>query len=497
MHVRLKTHVYPLTLAKVVSKYAKRSGGIKYFSAVAYSSLRGTTNVSSSILQSRMVEPTSVKVSNDKSVFRLGDYDCIGFDLDNTICRYKLAQIVKLEYKVLAEYLVTQKGYNADYLMEPLEGTLDFLQKGLVFDFHRGNVLKLGSNGYISKGSHGTSFLTDTEIESIYGPDRKWDISVAFCQDMLEAWNGPLSERIRTVTDYFDMPAVVVFGRIVDSLDAREGNKLESYNVWPDILDGLAYMYRRENFSSNEGGYFPALKKNPEMYINKCSSNVINWLKQIRDSKIVFLLTGSNVDFASFTATHSLGENWRDLFHTVLCYTRKPGFFTDAKPFIKLDGVTEVDPVNFEDLEFGNIYSQGNWQDLYHFLSKKTGLQHPKCLYVGDNLIQDIYVPSLHRKCDTVAVIEELGAEGMKSNDSYFHSDASVIVSSGWGSYFGTKETGNSFWSDVIKNHSKVCVPDLDVLAKLPLTFEFHMFSEGEEKSDYLGYYPGYPRSFW
>jgi len=444
-----------------------------------------------------MVEPTSVKVSKEKSVFRLGDYDCIGFDLDNTICRYKLAQMMKLEYEVLAEYLVTQKGYNADYLMEPLEGALDFLQKGLVLDFHRGNILKLGSNGYISKGSHGTSFLTDTEIESIYGPDRKWDISVTFCQDMLETWNGPLSERIRTVTDYFDMPAAVVFGRIVDSLDAREGNKLESYNVWPDILDGLVCMYRRENFSSNEGGYFPALKKNPEMYINKCSSNVINWLKQIRDSKIVFLLTGSNVDFASFTATHSLGEKWRDLFHIVLCYTHKPGFFTGARPFIKLDGVTEVDPVNFEDLEFGNIYSQGSWQDLHHFLSKKTGLQHPKCLYMGDNLIQDIYAPSSRRKCDTVAVVEELGAEGMKSNDSYFNSDASAIVSSGWGSYFGTKETGYSFWNDVIKNYSKVCVPDLDVLAKLPLTFEFQMFSEGEEKSDYLGYYPGCPRSFW
>jgi hypothetical protein len=97
-------------------------------------------------------------------------------------------------------------------------------------------------------------------------------------------------------------------------------------------------------------------------------------------------------------------------------------------------------------------------------------------------------------------VIEELGAEGMNSNDSYFHSDAPVIVSSGWGSYFGTKEkhlAGNSFCSDVIKNHSKVCVPDLDVLAKLPLAFEFRTFSEGEEKSDFLGYYPGYPRIFW
>lgn len=499
MHVRLNTLVYRWTLTKVVIEYTNRSGGIKYFSEVACSSVRGTTNISRSSLQSRMVEPTLL-VSEDNPNFRLCDYDCIGFDLDNTVCRYKLAQMVKLEYEVLAEYLVTQKGYNAEYLMKPLEGSLDFLQKGLVFDFHRGNILKLGGNGYISKGSHGTRFLTDIDIEDIYGPHRKWNMSVAFCQDMLEAWNGPMSERIRTVSDYFDMPAALVFGRIVDSLDAKEGNKLDSYNVWPDILDGLVYMFKRENFSSDEGGYFPALKKNPGMYINKCSSNVINWLKHIKDSKIVFLLTGSHVDFTSFTATYSLGVDWRDLFNVVLCYARKPGFFTGARPFIKLHGVTEIDPVNVEDLEFGNMYSQGNWQDLYQFLSKKTGLQHPKCLYVGDNLIQDIYVPSSYTKCDTVAVIEELGAEGMNGNDRYFYSDYSVIVSRGWGSYFEIKEkhlTGNSFWSDIIKKHSKICVPDLDVLASLPLTFEFHMFSEGEEKSDYLGYYPGYPRSFW
>jgi HAD superfamily 5'-nucleotidase-like hydrolase len=448
----------------------------------------------------KMADLVTVKAHKGNCIFRLSDYDCIGFDLDNTICRYKLTQMVKLEYEILSKYLVTQKGYNAEYLMKSFETSIDFLQKGLVFDFHKGNILQLRSDGYIRKGSHGTRFMTDVEIEDVYGPDRKWDVSVAFCQNMLEAWNGPMSERIRTVLDYFDMPAALAFGRIIDSLDVKEGNKLEFYNVWPDVLDGLVYMFKRENFCSNEGGYFSALKSNPENYIKKCSSNVINWLKQIKDSKFVFLLTGSHVDFASFSATYSLGENWRNLFDIVVCYARKPGFFTGARPFIKLDGISEMDPIGVDDLEFGNIYSQGNWQDLYQFLAKKTGLQHPKCLYVGDNLIQDIYVPSEYTKCDTVAVIEELGAEGMNGVGSYLHSDASIIVSNGWGSYFGAKEKqwdGSSLWGGIIKKYSKICVPDLDVLATLPLTNEFHMFSQGEDESDFLGYYPGCPKSFW
>jgi HAD superfamily 5'-nucleotidase-like hydrolase len=494
--------MYRLTYTKV-GEEKKRIGGFKYLHEVGFSSLNGTGKIcghsTRTGVQTVMAEPVLTRDSKETRAFRLSDYDCIGFDLDNTLCRYKLMQMVKLEYEVLAEYLVMQKGYNAECLMKPLETDIDFLQKGLVLDFHKGNILQLGSDGYVKKASHGTRFMTSAEIESIYGPDRKWSVSVAFCHNLLEAWNGPMSEKIRTVSDYFDMPAALAFGRIVDSLDAEEGNKLEFYNIWPDILDGLIYMFKRENFHLDEGGYFPALKRNPEMFINKCSNNIINWLKQIKDSKLVFLLTGSHVDFASFTATNSLGANWRDLVDIVVCYARKPGFFTGAKPFLKLDGRTETDPVRSEDLEFGNIYSQGNWQDLYQLLAKKTGLQHPKCLYVGDNLIQDVYAPSEYTKCDTVAVIEELSAEGMCGDDGHIHSDASVIVSDVWGSYFGSRDKlcdGSSLWGSIIKKHSKICVPDLDVLANLPLTNGFHMFPQGEDESDLLGYYPGCPKSF-
>ena len=41
-------------------------------------------------------------------------------------------------------------------------------------------------------------------------------------------------------------------------------------------------------------------------------------------------MTGSNVDFASFTASNSLGEKWQSLFDIVGCFARKPGLFTGA-----------------------------------------------------------------------------------------------------------------------------------------------------------------------
>lgn len=40
------------------------------------------------------------------------DYDCIGFDLDHTLCRYNIGPMVRLEYDLLATFLVEKRGYD-------------------------------------------------------------------------------------------------------------------------------------------------------------------------------------------------------------------------------------------------------------------------------------------------------------------------------------------------------------------------------------------------
>ncbi|XP_067013238.2 5'-nucleotidase domain-containing protein 1 [Anabrus simplex] len=436
----------------------------------------------------------------DAKVFRLSDYDCVGFDLDNTICRYKLSSMVKMEYEVIADYLVREKGYNPEYLLKPFEANLDFVKKGLLLDFARGNVVQIRFDGYIAKASHGTRFLSEKEIIEVYGPNRKWDVAEKFTQNMLEAWNGPLSEKVRTLLDYFDMPASLAFARAVDSVDAAaEGKSVETYTVWPDVHDALLYMFKRERFSLNEGGYFPALKSDPDQYIIKCSNNVLSWLRLLKSKKVTFLITGSHVDFASFTATHCMGEDWRNLFDVVVCYARKPGFFTGVRPFIALDGFEERDSITAADMKPGNIYSQGNWQDLQQFLKMATKEETPKCLYVGDNLIQDIYTPSEYTRCDTVSVVEELSAEGMVGSHKK-HSDSQILVSDTWGSYFccggkGSFDANCTLWSKIIQNHSQICVPDLECLANHNLDHCYSPFVVEEDSCKQMGYYPSCPAS--
>jgi hypothetical protein len=64
-------------------------------------------------------------------------------------------------------------------------------------------------------------------------------------------------------------------------------------------------MYSRELFSSGSK-YFEALRANPSDYIHKCDEKTVNWLKNIKEKKKAFLITGSHIDYASFTASYAI-----------------------------------------------------------------------------------------------------------------------------------------------------------------------------------------------
>ncbi|XP_026292356.1 5'-nucleotidase domain-containing protein 1 [Frankliniella occidentalis] len=435
---------------------------------------------------------SEIMAPETSSIFRLSDYDCVGFDLDNTLLKYNIANMVKLEYEILAQFLVDQKGYDTTYLRKPLD--LDFLQKGLTLDYENGNVLQLSPDGTIHRASHGTKLLTDAEIEDLYGKEKYSQLTQEYTQNMLDAWNGPISEKVRSVMDHFDVPASLAFARCVDNIDAnaeKENIPSGKYNLYQDLTDALVHMFQRDNFANNSGGFFPTMKKNPELYMHHASENVRTWLKELRKQKKVFLVTGSHVDFASFTAKYSFGEDLKDLFDIVVTFARKPGFFTGRRPFVSLENGQEKDLVQPEDIHLGNIYSQGNWQDLYELFKKETGKKHPKCLYVGDNVLQDVFAPDEYTRCHTVAISEEMRGEGVGSDRTYHD----VLASNTWGSYFSQKGKKPSLWCDLIQKHAAICVPSVDVLAEKPLDFQYQTFKcASPDQSQPVGFFPSAPK---
>ncbi|XP_055607130.1 5'-nucleotidase domain-containing protein 1-like [Uranotaenia lowii] len=432
------------------------------------------------------------RIMTGVDTFCIADYDCVGFDLDNTLLRYQVGNVIELEYDIMSRFLVEQRGYSGKYLLQPPD--LDFLQKGLVIDFQRGNILKLSADGTIHQATHGTKKMAEAEIIAYYGDEKKWEVTNEYCQNMLVAWNGPLSEKIRTVLDYFDICSTMIFGRIIDTLDEEAHERIGHYNVWPDILDSLVFMYSREHFGQNIGGYFEALKQNPDKYLQKTSPKLISWLRELKKSKTTFLVTGSHIDFANFSASYALGPDWPELFDVIVGFAKKPGFFTGAKPFVMLDGSTEMEPVTPAQLERHHVYSQGNWRDLTILLQRLSHKENPRYLYVGDNLIQDVYTPSKYTKADTIAIVEEMAAEGMKDHP-HSHPDARYLQSQFWGSYFlagpNRQYEESSLWAHVIKRYARICVPSMDEVAQYPVDHSFNSFTEGVACAD--GYYPAEP----
>ncbi|XP_034172039.1 5' nucleotidase A isoform X1 [Osmia lignaria lignaria] len=438
---------------------------------------------------------TSPSVHVKMSTIKLLDYDCIGFDLDNTLLSYNVTNMVHLIYETLADYLIKEKSYDSKYLLQSLENKdLDFMQKGLFLDFEKGNLFRISSNGIIQRACHGTNLLTTKQIKEIY-PDQRWEATDTFCNDMLSTWNGPISMKMRSLLDYFDISTSLIFARLIDTLDEKHEGPPNAYNVWPDMLDGLIEMFNKDHFKLDKGNFFPSLKKNPHNYIHKCNERTICWLQELKKHCKTFLITGSNVDFVDFTATYAFGKDWKSLFDIVICYAKKPGFFTEQRPFYETINYEEGAMIESIDLKQGRIYNEGNWKGLIEFLKHESNKKNPQCLYIGDNLVQDIYVPNAYVQCDTIAVIEEQMSEGMVYQ-GLSHPDEKVLNSTFWGSYFCLKDSRvnmDSLWGHVIKKYSKLCIPTVDVIAQEPLEKSYVCFNENGKKYD--GYYPAVPLS--
>lgn len=418
--------------------------------------------------------------------FKLSDYDCVGFDLDNTLCEYRIRPMVQMIYDVLSDYLVKNYNYSATHLRQPID--YDFFQRGLILDTEKGNILKINGSGHILRAAHGTKFMSDEDIVSVYGPSRTWTVTDLFIQNFIETWNGPVSEKIRPLLDFFDIPTSLVFGRCIDGID--ELCRPQTYKVWPDILNSLIYMYSREKFAENSGDFFPKLKSTPSLYYNKCPDYVLDWLRELKKTKKVFLISGSNVDYANFSAIQSLGENWKELFDIAIFYARKPGFFTSDRPYYSTDSQMSKECGVVENIQLGNIYSQGNWNQLHDLLKKETGKPKPKSLYIGDNILQDVVAPFKFSGLDTIAITEEMKLD---CNESDPNPDNTMLRINKWSSYLADcDKKDTSLWTSFIASNGKLCVPSVKSLAKKPLNFEFTPFSKNKM---YNGFFPFIPNS--
>ncbi|XP_064607332.1 5'-nucleotidase domain-containing protein 1-like [Liolophura sinensis] len=462
-------------------------------------------------------------------LFSLADSDAFGFDLDHTLAKFNLVENFRLTYSCVAEYLISERGYSSE-LRQDLNIHKDFCTKGLVLDTPKGNILKLAYDGTVLRASHGTRMMQRSEVLELYGDTKVWE-HFSYLRDNFNSDGN----NFRIFENYFDMPGIVISARIVDIIDKKAGKPQEKYTFWEDVISGFINAYRYQSFSENSGGYFPELKKSPELYYRKCSAKAKNWLKSLREQKkFVFLMTSSFVDFATHTLEFVLGEDWKSYFDLCVFYARKPSFFEDKRPFLRLDGNLEKEPLT--DLQLHGHYSQGNAEELSKFIGKVTGKSDPKIVYFGDSVRSDVFPTKSKVNWNVVLIIEEMEAEGYTLHDVNVSRDADndgeeprhkrrrhedvclstldplekdYLLSKEWGSFFTDKANPrldpdnhkgphrhmNTFWGWAISQYSDIAIPNIEYITELPLDHKFWSFGPGSRSQDMLGFHPGVPLS--
>ncbi|PAA50232.1 hypothetical protein BOX15_Mlig000760g6, partial [Macrostomum lignano] len=336
---------------------------------------------------------------------RLFDYDAVGFDIDLTLGRYQLRNLVSLVYVQLADYLVKHRGY-PDHLRSldwssPIECGL--MSRAAILDKIGGNLLLMSPTGAALRVCHGSKQL---DAKLAYPPDGR----PPFAQAVLNSgYRHERDGRYRFQDTHYDLPGSLIFAKLVDLAEENRTTPLtDCSSLWQDCYSALLHVY------SDDGAYFKYVLANPSAYLCPVTSGVRVLLKQLRQRGIyVFLLSSSEAQFAARHLEHILGQDWPDLFDACLLEAGKPNFFMKkSKSYYSSSASYYSSYESFERLPFGRgkAYISGCAEEFeWKFLGQcddKT--QSRKIAYFGDSVRSDLVTASLVAKWDIWMVIEEL-----------------------------------------------------------------------------------------
>ena len=181
----------------------------------------------------------------------------------------------------------------------------------------------------------------------------------------------------------------------------------------------------------------------------------------------------------------------------VICSSGKPKFFSERKPFKRLDKDLEATSNANGDLNSTDVFAEGNSTDLMKFMSDRLG-REPKVLYFGDSLRSDMAPVKKHINWDVVMVLEEMIGEKHQSvsngegpankiarrvdhRESWYKGH---LTSKKWGSYFVSvceadkdglgddlgriagqgSMVKDTIWGELLKQYPDLIIPHMDYL---------------------------------
>jgi len=345
-------------------------------------------------LQQILQQPPLNETPAPRQVFvnrnlHMGKVEMIGFDMDYTLAIYHLRRLEQLSYDLTVDRLVTKYGYPAE--VRGVAYDHSFVLRGVFVDKRNGNLLKIDRFGYVGRAYHGRRALPDDEIQKLYRNERIRMKSAEY------AWIDTL----------FALPEACLFAGIVELYEQQLKRPLDYTKLYDEIREAIDTVHRDNSLKK-------IIRADIGKYIFK-DQELAPALHKLRSGgKKLFMLTNSLWDYTNAVMTYLLDgqmpeyPSWKNYFDFIITGGSKPGFFSDQRPFLQIDGSSEENTVLGEaaELERGKIYQGGNLNDF----ERLTGFQGEAVLYVGDHIYGDILKSkktSMWRTCMIVQEIED------------------------------------------------------------------------------------------
>lgn len=339
----------------------------------------------SAVLDARPPSDPTRRIYTNRSL-DMTEIEAIGFDMDYTLAQYHQRAMDELAILKTIDKLIENHGYPIEIRNAKIDH--DFIIRGLVVDKETGHICKLDQDRMVGRCYHGYEMLSQEECESLYG-------------------NKPLqlhSSRFIRVDTLFSLPESTLMAGIIQHYK-------DNHLTLPKSAGDLCVDIRQ---SIDEAHRDNTLKKeiiaHLEKYVDEDHDLAATLHKLKSAGKKLFLLTNSEYYYTDAVMSFLLDgvlpffESWRDYFEIMIVDGRKPSFFNDPNPFIRLDEQGNPSTEEVTSLLPRVVYSGGNSQALESFMK----LKGEQILYVGDHVYSDILISKRSGRWRTALVIQEM-----------------------------------------------------------------------------------------
>ena len=326
---------------------------------------------------------------------RLDAISAVGFDLDYTLAVYRQDAMDRLQTEVTLKKMI-ERGYPSSLLTAPIES--EFAIRGLFVDKKLGHILKMDRYRYVKLAYHGHTRLSREERRRLYH-------------------SRPVhagTKRFHWVDTLYALPEVSVFAMAVEHLEKRaELEARESGTALVELDYGQLFNDIREciDIAHQDGSVIGPIQKEPERFVTRDPLLPHALLKLKAAGKRLFLITNSGPAYTDTILGHLLDgavpehPSWRSYFDAIVCWAKKPRFFTETDlPVLAAEAELSAPVERFEP---GRLYTGGCLPEMERLL----GISGDEILYVGDHIYGDVLRAKKESAWRTMMVVQEMATE--------------------------------------------------------------------------------------